>query len=249
MAEPGLALGYPEIRRALGRFLGYGSDPDDWTATQVQEVADHIASGLRRFYSAYNWSFLSPVYSITTVIDQADYDLPYNFLTILDRITFAPTNAAWWSVPVVPDAQIRRLRMEDNSSNTPRMASVIPVASDGTTGMRHTLSLYPTPNAVVALSFRMLVQPDSIDATHPYPLGGTQHAESILESCLAAAESTMDDVADVHDQRAKELLAQSIRTDRALSPVQSLGYNGDASTEFDSRMQDRRRRVILSINT
>jgi hypothetical protein len=231
----------------LGRFLGYGSDPSDWSATEITEVADHIASGLRRFYGTYQWSFLSPSYSFATVASQADYDLPYNFLDPLDRLTLSTSNGAPWTVPFVPHATIRHYRQMDNSVGQPRMAAIIPTTSDGTTGTRYTLTLYPTPEAVVTASFRMSLQADTIDADHPYPLGGTQHAETILECCLAAAESTMDDTQAVHDTRAKELLAQSVRMDRSLTPVFTLGYNGDNSSDYDHKPIDRRRSVTLTI--
>ena len=247
MTEPGLSLGYPEIRRYVGRFLGYGSDPASWSATEVTEVADHIAAGLRRFYGAYQWSFLSPAYSFTTVVGQADYDLPYNFLAPLDRITLTPGNGTPWTIPFVPHATVRHYRQVNNSNGQPRMAAVVPVAGDGTTGTRYTLTLYPTPDAAVASSFRMTLQGDTINADYPYPLGGTQHAEAILECCLAAAESTMDDAQAVHDMRSKEMLAQSIRMDRSLTPVFTLGYNGDSSDDFDARPTDRRRNVTLTI--
>lgn len=73
MAESTLTEAYADFRRHIGRFLGYGRNADDWTADEIQDVADILESGLRQFYSpppvngrpSHNWSFLRPAGSLT----------------------------------------------------------------------------------------------------------------------------------------------------------------------------------------
>jgi hypothetical protein len=60
----------------------------------------------------------------------------------------------------------------------------------------------------------------------PYPLGGMNHAETILYACLAAAELQKDDDRGPRWETFKELLIASIDMDRRGRP-DNIGYNGD----------------------
>ena len=234
MAESSLSLGYPELLRAVGRFLGYGADNANWTTDERTEVDDAIKSGLRRFYGAHKWSFLRPVTTISTVVGTADYALPDGFASIVGPLSFAAGSEAAWTIELVPDLSVRKLRYNPRSGK-PEVASVTPLVSDGVTGQRKQLSLYPTPDAVYVLSYAMQLLPDALSATNPYPLGGEQFAEVIVEACLAAAESTMDDNQQVHAERYATELALAIGVDNTHRSIDNLGYNGNGPTAFPSR--------------
>jgi hypothetical protein len=62
-----------------------------------------------------------------------------------------------------------------------------------------------------------------------YPLGGMQHAETILTACLAAAEKYRNDEIGPMNAEFNRLLMTSIRADQRAGP-QYMGYNGDRST-------------------
>lgn len=229
MAESSLSVGYPELVRAVGRFLGYGADSSSWQTGQLEEVQDHIASGLRRFYGAHQWSFLRPTHTITLVAATATYALPDNFAAFLGDFTFTAESLKQWSVPLVPELVVRRRRTSTPRSGTPEMAAVYPITVDGTTGQRFELALWPTPDAAGTLTAAMQILPDKVTAAAPYPLGGEKFAEAILECCLAAAESTMDDAQAVHAERAVQELQLAIGADDRHRSISTLGYNGDPS--------------------
>lgn len=67
---------FVELRRSLGRYLGWGRTEDsDWTARETNDADDFIKEALQKFYfppvlpnerRAHQWSFLSPTLTITT---------------------------------------------------------------------------------------------------------------------------------------------------------------------------------------
>lgn len=88
---------------------------------------------------------------------------------------------------------------------------------------------WPIPDAAYTLSYRYTAIPGKLTAVLPYPLGGALHSETILASCMAAAELK------VMNEKGKlwatfiERLAASISLDcRATAPMH-FGYNGDNS--------------------
>jgi len=61
-----LSVEYTDIQKGVGLMLGWGRDPDNWTTIQDSDFALVLASGLRKFYGVYDWSFLKPRYTVTT---------------------------------------------------------------------------------------------------------------------------------------------------------------------------------------
>jgi len=95
------------------------------------------------------------------------------------------------------------------------------------------------PNDDFTLKYRYYILPDALVlTTYEYPYGSAAHSETILESCLAIAESREKDGGDgSHQARFGGLLQSSIDHDRSLgSPIVHFGYNGDNSdgVEFDN---------------
>lgn len=81
MAESALSIGYPELRKAVGYFLGYGQSVSDWSSDtdKSAHVEDAVQSGVRNvYYTAgtdrsvigYEWSWLRPT---TTLSIYASY--------------------------------------------------------------------------------------------------------------------------------------------------------------------------------
>ena len=64
MAESTLVLTFSDLQKIVGRFLGYGITPGNWTSAQTDEIADIIRDGLAQFYGAHDWSFLRPLNTI-----------------------------------------------------------------------------------------------------------------------------------------------------------------------------------------
>lgn len=231
MAESSLSIGYPELVRAVGRFLGYGPTSGDWESGQLDEVKDHIASGLRRFYGAHKWSFMRPYATLSLVSGTAAYDLADNFSAVVGDITYAAASLKAWTIQLTSDLIVRKYRQTSPRSGTPEIAAIHPKTADGTTGQRYEIVFYPTPDAAATVTFQQQILPETVTADAPYPLGGERYAEVIMECCLAAAEKTMDDGAGIHASAAVEELALAIKADNEHRSVHTLGYNHDTSEE------------------
>ena len=101
MAESTLSVGYADLRRVIGRYLGIGTTTTSWTATEVATVTDIMSSALRQFYFPppvggmvpHEWSFLKPTLELDTIA-------PYDTGTIavaLAGTTVTLTDGVWSS--------------------------------------------------------------------------------------------------------------------------------------------------------
>lgn len=178
-----------------------------------------------------------------TITSTGDYDLPDDFGGIEGKITF-DQDEAYRSLPIVGEGSIRALRQNNVSAREPDRAAIRPkaYAVSASEGQRFELMLWPVPDQVYNLTYRYNAIPNKISATNEYPLGGMIHGETILESCLAMAEHTMDDQQGIHAARFQELMAASIAFDRQAMTPEFFGYNGDNSEKYD-RMGARDRRA------
>jgi hypothetical protein len=91
---------------------------------------------------------------------------------------------------------------------------------------------WPISDQTYTLTFAYYLNPDYLSGAFPFAYGGAQHAETLLESCLAIAEKILDDAATVHAAEFEKRLAVSMDLDRRTKP-QNLGYNRDQSDQQD----------------
>lgn len=246
MAESSLSIGYPELRREIGRFLGIGRDPAGWTADQVTDVEDILKAGLRQFYfpqeagDSHRWSFLYPVTTLTTVSGTQTYNLPDDYGAIQGRMTFpANSGICYRPIQIVSEEMIREYAQRDTNNTRPRCAAIRPKPFDGTSGQRWQILFWPVPDAAYTLSYRYQANPAQLSTDAPYPLGGMKHAETIIESCLSVAESRMNDELGIHSANYQRLLLASIQQDRMNHTPHTYGYNSDnESIYYDERPSD-----------
>ena len=239
MAESSLSLGFPELRTAIGFFLGYGRSSGSWSADAILEIAEVLNAGLRQFYfpppvgneTPHEWSFLRPTTTMDTAADDGDYDMPDNFGGLDGDMYFDTAENISGPIEIIGEHQIRKMRESGGGtqSGIPRYGAIRPKAGTGTTGQRQELILHPRPAGIYTLHYRYKVLADAITSGAPYPLGGMAHAETLLASCLAAAENKLDDEKGVKWDYFMERLAASVSHDRKAMPPEKLGYNGDAS--------------------
>jgi len=222
MPESTLSISFTDLQKEIGAFLGYGVDPTAWTNERFAEIDRYIQSGIRQFYyppavngieAGYEWSFLKPIASLSTVADTATVALPDDLGRIVSDLHYA---ASVHAVPVAicSEGRYQDLLQQDASTGRPRFATVRHKVSDGTTGQRQEVAFWPTPDAVYTLSYRYEAFAGKLTATKQYPLGGMRHAELILESCLAIAEQRANDEKGLHGERFMALLAAGIAQDR-----------------------------------
>ncbi len=160
------------------------------------------------------------------------YDLPDEYGGIEGNLTYPP-RANKPDVVVVNEAQIRSMQAGTcRQTGYPRAAAVRikQAATEKTAGQRYEICFWPVPDASYVLSYQMAVaMPDMITDNNPYPLGGAAHGETILASCLAAAESLENDQRGVKWEDFLSRLTASIEADYCVQRAQNLGYNADRS--------------------
>lgn len=239
--DPGattLDIRYHDLVKQIGNVMGIGWDDGAWSVEERRRVDMAIHSGLRSFYhpvplpgerSIHEWSFLRPIETITTESGVNTYDLPSDFASIDGPMTFAPDVTVWPKpIEIVAEHQIRVKLSEVTDSRRPEIAAIRPKSASGSTWTHYELLLWPNPDAAYVLTYRYMVNIDALSSANQYPPGAQTHAETILESCLAAAERLLGEPGQ-HSARFMQLLIASVLADRAASSPEFLGYNGDRS--------------------
>lgn len=116
-------------------------------------------------------------------------------------------------IPIVPESQLRQIAIAEPATGPPLYAAIRPLATDGTFAQRWEVVFYPTPSDAATLAYRYSVSPNPISKDAPYPLGGRQYAELLLQSCLAVAEQREKGVEGVATGRFIERLAAAVNHD------------------------------------
>lgn len=223
MSESTLSLSYLELKRRVARYLGYDTDDTQWSTEQSNEIADVILSGLRQFYYppiAYDWRFLKPNATLNVTSAAEDYDLPDDFGSLCGSYLTFPSETQMLYVEVTGEYRIRINRQSGLTSGRPQLAAVVPkiVSSPGQAGQRFQIMFWPKPDKNYTLAYQYEVIPYSLTDNRIYPYGGAVHAETILQSCLAAAELHIEREHGAQHERFMERLKASIKKDQQLSP-------------------------------
>ena len=194
------------LRREVSQKLGLPADPRLLDHVDRNRVDSIIESGVLRFYypapsqftipdateaqkerlrkAPNQWSFLQSSTTITTAIGQSAYTLPASFANFIDEPT---TSRDGGRIAIVSDMYLRQLIDAEGTAGLPRYAAVQVAGSDGAARQTHNLYLYPVPGSVETITVRHGIRPPAISSGAPYPLGGIQHAETILAACLLVA--------------------------------------------------------------
>jgi len=238
VAESTLSITRTDLRKAVGWFAGYGSDPTGWSddpqkALTVEEI---IKTGERSFYAPaadHQWSFLRPM--LTTIVTAAgvgDYDLPDLFAGFVDQLYFSSLDnglICHLRETGIGDILDRRQQAANNTNGQPQLFAWHPLPQTGETPQRYSLSFWPTPDGVYHPRGQYVVNPYHVTADNPYPMGGQPHAETLREAVLAAAERELNDEVGMHNAEFEKRLQASITHDRRVSTPKFFGYNGDRS--------------------
>lgn len=251
MAESTLNVIWQELQGRVAAFLGwsrgtyYGETA--WTDREQFELDGIVGSALRRFYHqampegaqvAYSWSFLKPTKTFTLANGTNTLELPDDFGGFEDLITVVTTGSTIqpWRVEWRNEAAIRQMfSLQPTVTGPPMYVSQQPLkGTSATQGQRFQLYFFPTTDQDYTVQVQYYVNPDYLSTPFPYAYGGAQHAETILEGCLALAEKRLDDAMSVHAMEYEKCLAASVSIDRRNKP-QKLGYNGDRSDQRDYR--------------
>lgn len=231
--ESTLAITRSELQVYVADFAQLGravpTDTDDLARVNLA-----IDSGLRQVYwpalvlgesSAHEWSWMRPVWTFTTSADYGTYQLPADFGGIEGEITYA-SGQAYRVIRIVGENYIRQLQQGLSSSGIPKYAAVR-ACDSGLSGQRHELILWPTPDAAYNLTARININPDALAGDNDYALGGPALAETILQSCRAAADRVFNDNVGAEHALFIERLKTSVSLDRRMLAPERLGFTHD----------------------
>lgn len=208
-----------------------------WAADGELEVAG-ITYEVNTRGSGTQVTLVDTTLSISTAsnyeIGRPAYDLPDDWAMMDGPITYRPGSAVLWppdGIEVVSEYQLRVLKQKSDTYSRPSHAAVRPKSFSGSTGQRHEILFWPTPDDAYKLYYRYKVSPDLITSTNKYLRGGQPHAETLRESCLSTAEAQMFGTKGLHYERFVTCLMASISHDKTLT-AERLGVDRDGSDSY-----------------
>jgi hypothetical protein len=220
-----LDLTYFDIQKHVGQVLDYGWDRSKWSRDQVLLVDELIQSGLRQFYQPkplegqppHVWSFLLTTDALVTSAGTSAYDMPECFTgNIIGDMHFS-TGEEQTHVQEISEDRLRDMLTDHHESGPPEYVCIRAKKSDGQSRQRWEAIFYPAPSAVHSINFRYRAVPYRLTVDAPYPMGGVDHAETILASCMSAAEERIKGGTQFKE-RYTALLGASITTDSRKTP-------------------------------
>jgi hypothetical protein len=234
VAESALSIPYAELLVEVAAFLGYGVDSGVWTDAQLAEIDRYVQAGVRRFYyppamegveEGYQWSFLSPVATIATAVDDQAQDLPDLLGRVLGDFHFEQSEHRH-SIVQVSEERYQKLVSRSDDTGYPQVARVAHKAQTAGDGQRLEVSWWPVPDAIYTLTYKYEAYAGKLSASNKYPLGGMRHAELLIASCLAIAEQRANDERGMHTEDFARMMKSAIKQDRRLG-ARHYGHMGN----------------------
>lgn len=186
----------------------------------------------------------------TFSIAAGNYGLPDDFGGIEGPVNYV-TDTIYPPITITSESRIRSQRQREDALSTfrPRLGAVRPCTTGGQTGQRFELMLWPKPDADYTLEYKYIVNVDAITSASKFPVGGMQHSETILASCIALAEHLLEPQPRVHraHERFMRQLAASVSRDRMANTPDSFGLNLDRSSASIT-LDDLRRDRYVTVN-
>jgi len=232
MSDHTLAIDYTSLRREIGRSIGYRREPSRFTPDEKTDVDDCIRSGCSQAYwpsNQHKWSFLKPYREIVVTADQDDYDLPDDFGSFEDKLSYSKDDNSWFQLDQVNPQQIMYLRENNQTTTTgyPQKFGVAPRKHDGGGSQLHYLLVWPKPDQTYKLKGPMRVIPRMLSEERPFPYGGPEMGELILSSCLSAAELKINGEKGSMTQDFAEKLEAAVAIDAQKVRGIKVGYNSN----------------------
>lgn len=227
-----LKVSYDELRREVGRHLGFDRDPSNWSANEAQDVADVVKAGQWHFYwppsldansPAHIWSFLCVSEEISLVADTATYELPDDFVRMQSGFTFG-SNGNQFRLSVIDDEKLRSMQSKSFLKGTPFYVAIRSRSDRADEG--YELAFYPTPDKAFTIEFRYEKLPTEISSGNPYHLGPAVHSKLLVSACLMEADRKLNPESIAPDgglqaQQFFRQLSASIAVDRQAMGFQS----------------------------
>jgi hypothetical protein len=156
------------------------------------------------------------------------YNLPDDFGRLIGTLHYAAGEHRS-SLVIVSVGKLLQMRACADLNGAPTYAAYRYKSSTGASGQRQEILFYPEPDAAYTLSYEYEAFTGKLTDSYPYPLGGMKYSELYLESCLALAESRIEDNPGNHTQQFNALLVDAIARDRKHG-IQNYGPMGQPPT-------------------
>jgi hypothetical protein len=267
--EDGLRINRQYLARLVGRRMGFGPNRHVWTFQQAQIITEAIKTGLRRFYDPplvpgerypHQWSFLTPVQEMTMVPDESTMLLPIGFAMLDGPMTYVEAD----SIPTTiirytGEVQVREMQAQyPTATGQPSVVAIRPAHVGDVPGSRFEAVWWPKPDSNYTVRYRSRIHPMMVamedgEGDIPgvatdgasVPQGGQSHAQTIIESCLLAADQLRGANTKEAFERFMFSLVPSVGADRQARAAENLGYNSDRSMHTYARdYRDTQERVI-----
>lgn len=228
---------FSETRVKIADMLSWGRTAGNWGTVKTARLGEILNEGYQQFIfppilpgetNAHRWSFLRPVTTLTTEDGEDAYDLPEAFGALVGDFTFAAGDNVQHAIERVSEVQIRKYQGQIDGSTTgkPQYCAIRPKDVDMNAVQVREVVFWPTPDDELVLSYQYDARLPDWSTADEYPLGGQEHALTLLQSCRDIAARTMDDEARLDKEHARflERLGASIEQDRKHAPT-TLGHN------------------------
>lgn len=154
-----------------------------------------------------------------SVLANGTYSLPDDFAAVIDDFTYDAAGPLIKLQPRSPQF-IRQLFAGGGSvSGPPQCYAIQPRAFEAVAGQRYEALVWPVSGSHYRLHYRYRVEPAELSADEDYPMGGPQHAQTILQAALMVAEQRHNDTVGPHTNAFEKLMAASIDLDAANKPA------------------------------
>lgn len=245
--QPNLLATFDTFRQMLGEYIGYTSDESAWTSTEVSELDRRVQEIYRWIlYPAtipgeklsHVWDCMKQDATLTTVANQQAYTLPSDTSMIDGDFTYP---SGTWCAPIrkTSPADIRKKAMLSSSTSYPVFYATRWKAQVAGLNQRQEVLFWPTPSAVWNLNYVKVVLPGPLSKSNPYPLGGPQMSQLMIEGIKAIGEAVK--MGRRGDQWALfiDRLEAAIRMDRTTSQDVTVGPMVDPTYTTRSWQNDR----------
>ena len=248
-----MQVSYSRIREEIGYDLGMGRDPDtDWDSDEEEDVDRFIRTGLDMYAHppiipafgarAHQWSWLRPIWRMTTATGQRRYTLPLDFEQFTGDIFYDGEQDEYGPIQQTNPGRLLQLYQQDDDNNYPCLYAIEPLATEGTVEQRMQLVLHPTPDGSYKLVTQYQIGIRMLSTDNPYPPGGPEHGEGWLAACLAAAEAKANGERGIRYQQFMDCIMRDISRDLGKQPKLG-GYVGNGKN-YDLRSRHNARRAL-----
>lgn len=214
-------LDYSDLYDEVSWFLGMTTRGTSPTSTNLTTCKSIVDRGIRQFMyplddrgQPYEWKFLQMFTQFNLNSSNSKYALPIDFSDMGNKIHYDNQSA---NPPIIKRSaeQILSYITGNDQTGYPEYFAITPCQYNPTTGTLYELWFYPRPNQAYTLSAFYRADPVKLSATTDLIFGGVRAIEAILESCLAVAEHSLDDMKTSHHaQKARELIVTLLKFDR-----------------------------------